>query len=227
MRGGKRLHLLGVGLARLLIGYRRDHLRVEGLHVVERKHRDVDHRGPPFFSAGRLQLHRQAAHQIRGVRDERHAACEGKACSDRHTPGRQHIGLAERHARAVAVEPPGRAQSLGVVAPKAHVLAVDGLEAVDHLALGQPPRREPAANIGEATRHADDGGANGAQPDRNGIAAEFAGVFVHVRSLLNRILGYRRPILVDFHGARVWNRQRFVRFAHRHARPARPARPAR
>ena len=79
------------------------------------------------------------------------AAGEREAASDGHAAGREHAGLGQTHALAIAVEAAGDADALGMVAPEAGMNAVHLLEPVDETRLAEATRREPAAHIGEAS----------------------------------------------------------------------------
>ena len=92
------------------------------------------------------------------------AAGEREAAGDGHAAGREHAGLGQTHALAIAVEVAGDADALGMVTPEARMgAAVHLLEPVDETRLAEATRREPAAHVGKADRDGENAGADRGQ----------------------------------------------------------------
>ena len=92
------------------------------------------------WPAGGRKLRAIAQHGRRPVGDMGIAAGEREATDDGHAAGREHVGLGETHALAIAVEAACDADPLGVVAPEARMDAVHLLEPVDQTCLAEAAR---------------------------------------------------------------------------------------
>ena len=173
MVGGEGRHLRRVGLTGGRIGLRREQLLVEALAVSDQEHRSLDHRRSPFLAGGRPQPQRHGEHGRRSVRDMRVAAGEREAAGDGHAAGREHGGLGQPHALAIALEAAGDADTLGMVAPEAGMgAAVHLLEPVDETRLAEAAGRQPAAHEGKADRDGENAGADRGQSQQRAPVAQ-------------------------------------------------------
>ena len=101
------------------------------------------------------------------------AAGEREAAGDGHAAGREHGGLGQPHALAIALEAAGDADALGMVAPEARMgAAVHLLEPVDETRLAEAARRQPAAHEGKADRDGENAGADRGQSHQRAPVAQ-------------------------------------------------------
>ncbi len=151
MAGEKRLHFGWIRLARTGVRLRRDQPLVKSLGGADRKHRQVDHRGPPQFAVGQGKLKRQAAHSIRRVDHIRLSARQGEAANHGHAPRLEDERFRETDAIPIAFKEPGNAHPLGMIATEAGVGPIGVLESVGEPRGRQIIRSEPPAKIGDSS----------------------------------------------------------------------------
>src|ERR1700680_3545716 len=141
----KCLHFLRIGFMRLGIGLRGNQVVEESLRSLERKHGEIDHRGPPLLAIRLPKQKPQAANQIGGIGNIRVAATKREAPDDRHAAGLEHDGLREASALAVTLEKTADANALGMIAAKTGIDPIDALKAIDETLGSEGVGTEPAA----------------------------------------------------------------------------------
>jgi hypothetical protein len=119
----------------------------------------------PLLRIARLEAERHTAHRLRAVGHIGLAAGQRKTADDGYAAGLEDDGLGKARALAVALEVTRDADALGVIAAEAGIDAVDLLERVDQPRLRQAVRREPASDIGKASRDGRNGRADHGHPD--------------------------------------------------------------
>ncbi len=183
----KRLHFGRIGLARFGVGLRREQLLVKGLGGADRKYRQVDHRGSPQFAVGQGKLQPQAAHRVRLVGRIGLSAPQGEAADHGHAPRSKDGRFRETDAVPIALEEPGNAHPLGMVATEAGVDSIDLLETVGEPRGRQLIRSEPPAEIGERRRDRRKGDADQCE------SCQCAGLAEARRRRPSRVHGNRSP----------------------------------
>jgi hypothetical protein len=126
-----------IGLMRVGIALRCYQVIVKGLRILEREHRQIDHRGPPLFAVGQRKLKPQAADGAQIVGGVGVADAQGKAADHWHAAALEDDSLREARPLPVAFEKSSNAYAFRVIATETRVDAVHPLKLID-----EPRRRQ-------------------------------------------------------------------------------------
>src|ERR1700732_1768681 len=116
---------------------------VKGLRILERKHRQIDHCGPPLFAVGQRKLKPQAADSAQIVGGVGVAAAQGKAADHWHAAALEDDSLREARPLPVAVEKSSNTYAFRVIATETRVNAVTPLKLIKEPRRRQFLRAEP------------------------------------------------------------------------------------
>src|ERR1700733_3709337 len=104
---------------------------VKGLRILERKHRQIDHCGPPLFAVGQRKLKPQAADGAQIVGGVGIGAAQGKASDHWEATTMKDVSLREARPLPVAIEKSLNAYAFRVIATKSRLDAGHPLKLVD------------------------------------------------------------------------------------------------